>query len=66
MIREKANGQVPRGILKTSGFSLVLKHLPRDPANVNAWKSMFDPILIFLRLTKVFKDTLFDRVGRAP
>ena len=47
-------------------FSLVFKHLPRDPANVNAWKTMFDPILIFLRLTKVFKDTLFDRVGRAP
>ena len=35
--------KVPREILKTSGFDLGFQHLPRDLANVNEWKIMFDP-----------------------
>ena len=35
--------QVPREMLKTSAFGLGFQHLPRDLANVNAWKTMFDP-----------------------
>ena len=35
--------KVPRELLKTSGFALGFQHLPRDPANVNEWKIMFDP-----------------------
>ena len=35
--------QVPWEVLKTAAFSLGFQHLPRDLANVNAWKTMFDP-----------------------
>ena len=35
--------QVPRELLKTSAFGLSFQHLPRDLANVNEWKTMFDP-----------------------
>ena len=35
--------QVPREMLKTSAYGLGFQHLPRDLANINAWKSMFDP-----------------------
>ena len=35
--------QVPREVLKTAASSLVFQHLPQDLANVNAWKTMFDP-----------------------
>ena len=35
--------QVPREVLKTGG--LGFQHLPRDLANVNAWKTMFDPYI---------------------
>ena len=35
--------QVPREVLKTAAFGLGFQHLPRDLANVNAWKNMFDP-----------------------
>ena len=35
--------KVPREMLKTLGFSLGFQHLPRDLANVNEWKIMFDP-----------------------
>ena len=35
--------QVPREVLKTAAFGLGFQHLPRDQANVNAWKSMFEP-----------------------
>ena len=38
--------QVPREMLKTSAYGLGFQHLPRDLANVNAWKSMFDPYII--------------------
>ena len=34
--------QVPRELLKTSAFGLGFQHLPRDLANVNAFKTMFD------------------------
>ena len=37
------------GKLKASGFALVFQHFPRDLANVNEWKIMFDPsIVIYL------------------
>ena len=35
--------QVPREVLKTAASGLGFQHLPRDLANVNAWKTMFDP-----------------------
>ena len=35
--------QVSWEVLKTAAFGLGLQHLPRDLANVNAWKIMFDP-----------------------
>ena len=35
--------QVPREVLKTSACGLGFQHLPRDLANVNTWKTMFDP-----------------------
>ena len=35
--------QVPWEVLKTAAFGLGFQHLPRDLANVNAWKIMFDP-----------------------
>ena len=30
-------------MLKTSAYGLGFQHLPRDLANANAWKTMFDP-----------------------
>ena len=38
--------QVPWEVLKTAAFSLGFQHLPRDLANVKAWKTMFDPYII--------------------
>ena len=38
--------KIPRKMLKTSGFALGFQHLPRDLANVNEWKIMFDPYII--------------------
>ena len=35
--------QVPWEVLKTMAFGLGFQHLPRDLANVNVWKTMFDP-----------------------
>ena len=35
--------KVPQEMLKTSRFALGFQHLPRDLANVNEWKIMFDP-----------------------
>ena len=37
--------QVPREGLKTAASSLDFQYLPRDLANVNAWKPMFDPYI---------------------
>ena len=34
--------QVPWKVLKTAASGLGFQHLPRDLANVNAWKTMFD------------------------
>ena len=34
--------QVPWEVLKTETGGLSFQHLPRDLANVNAWKTMFD------------------------
>ena len=34
---------VPWEVLKTGAFGLGFQHLPRGLANVNAWKTMFDP-----------------------
>ena len=34
--------QVPREVLKTVASGLSFQHLPRDLANVNAWKTMFN------------------------
>ena len=34
--------QVPWEVLKTAAFGLGFQHLPRDLANINAWKTMFD------------------------
>ena len=38
--------QVPWEVLKTAAFGLGFQQLPRDLANVNAWKTMFDPFII--------------------
>ena len=35
--------EVPREVLKTVASGLGFQHLPRDLANVNVWKTMFDP-----------------------
>ena len=35
--------QVPWEVLKTAAYGLGFQHLPRELANVNAWKTMFDP-----------------------
>ena len=35
--------QFPWEVLKTMASGLGFQHLPRDLANVNAWKTMFDP-----------------------
>ena len=35
--------QVPKEVLKTAASGLGFQHLQRDLANVNAWKTMFDP-----------------------
>ena len=41
--------QVPREVLKTAALGLYFQHLPRDLANVNAWKIMFDPYIEAVR-----------------
>ena len=37
--------QVPREVLKTATSGLGFQHLPRDQANVNALKTMFNPYI---------------------
>ena len=44
--------KVPREMLKTSGFALGFQHLPRDLANVNEWKIMFDPYIEMTHFSK--------------
>ena len=41
--KKKKHLQGPSGRLKTSGFAFGFQHFPRDLANVNEWKIMFDP-----------------------
>ena len=36
------------GSVKISGFALGFQHFPRDLANVNEWKIMFDPSIIII------------------
>ena len=43
--------QVIWEVLKTAAFGLGFQHLPRDLANVNAWKTMFDP---YTKLQKMY------------
>ena len=38
--------QVPWEVLKTAVFDLGFQNLSRDLANVNAWKTMFDPYYV--------------------
>ena len=38
--------QVPWEVLKTAAFGLGFQHLQRELANVNAWKTVFDPYII--------------------
>ena len=38
--------QAPWEVLKTAASGLGFQHLPRNLANVNAWKTMFDPFNI--------------------
>ena len=37
--------QVPREVLETEASGLGFQHLYRDLANVNTWKTMFDPYI---------------------
>ena len=37
--------QVPWEVLKTAAFGLGFQHFPWDLANINAWKTMFDPYI---------------------
>ena len=39
--------QVPWEVLKTTAFGFGFQHLPRDLANVNTWKTMFDPYILW-------------------
>ena len=41
--------KVHREMLKTSGFALGFQHFPRDLANVNDWKIMFDPYVEYVQ-----------------
>ena len=50
--------KVPREMLKTSGFALSFQHLPRDLANVNEWKIMFDPYIEKEKVKPVLVETL--------
>ena len=43
--------QVPREVLKTEAGGHGFQHLPKDLANVNAWKTMFDPYIVVFQLT---------------
>ena len=53
------NCKVPWEVLKTSHFALGFQHFPRDLANVNGWKFMFDPSINFRHLLRLFLFTSF-------
>ena len=44
--------QVPWEVLKTAAFGLGFQHFLQDLANVNAWKTMFDPYIILYSPSK--------------
>ena len=46
--------QVPWEVLKTAASGLGFQLLPQDLANVNAWKTMFDPF----NIKYIFKNML--------
>ena len=51
-------------MLKTSGFALGFQHFPRDRANVNEWKIMFDPsieLTFFFRMLQILSDKILSR-----
>ena len=51
------NRQVTWEVLKTAAFGLCFQHLPRDLANVNVCKSMFDLYIVWLT-TPIFLGSL--------
>ena len=56
--------KVPREVLKTLGFALGFQHLPRDLANVNEWKIMFDPYIAQVLFTLGFSYMLSNEILR--
>ena len=50
--------KVPREVLKTSGFALGFQHFPRDLANVNEWKIMFDPSISNFKIQFIFSNVV--------
>ena len=52
--------KVPRGVLKTSGYALGFQHSPRDLANVNEWKIMFDPYIVMGHVIMMLNCSVYD------
>ena len=55
--------QVPWEVLKTAAFGLGFQHLLRDLANVNAWKTMFDPYIIWNNISSINKRAVIISLG---
>ena len=55
--------QVPWEVLKTAAFGLGFQHLPRDLANVNAWKTMFDPYININYFGSLPKELIFKKLN---
>ena len=53
--------KVPREISKTSGF--CFQHLPRNLANVNEWKIMFDPYNVMGISLNISRDKTFHEIN---
>ena len=53
--------QVPWEVLKTAAFGLGVQHLPRDLANVNELKTMFDPYSINERKVSIWFTVYYSR-----
>ena len=51
--------QLPKEVLKTAASGLGFQHLPRDLANVNAWKTKFDPYINMTSHESQFEKTYF-------
>ena len=54
--------QVPWEVLKTAAFGLGFQHLPRDLANVNSWKTMFDPYIETHIIEKLWWNKVIDSI----